>query len=49
MTEMNKIEDIGKIKTGRFYTREDWPKSDEPSVWLQGGFEQLIGGYRFCF
>jgi hypothetical protein len=46
---MDKIGGIVKIKTGRFYTREDWPKSDEPSIWGQSGFEQLTGGYRFFF
>ena len=31
VTEMDKIGNIGEIKTGDFYTREDWGKPDEPS------------------
>ncbi|NME70647.1 ADP-ribosylglycohydrolase family protein [Flammeovirga aprica] len=36
VTEMDKIGNIGEIKTGPFYTREDWGKKDEPSIWGQG-------------
>ena len=32
VTEMDKIGDIGEIKTGAFYTREDWGKPDEPNI-----------------
>ena len=28
ITEMDKIGNIGNIKTGKFYTREDWGKAD---------------------
>ena len=36
VTEMDKIGNIGDIKTGDFYTREDWGKPDQPSIWGQG-------------
>ena len=32
VTEMDKIGNIGDIKTGEFYTSEDWGKLDEPSI-----------------
>ena len=32
-TEMDKIGDIGEIKTGDFYTRDDWGKPDQPNIW----------------
>lgn len=31
VTEMDKIGNIGEIKTGAFYTRDDWGKPDQPS------------------
>ncbi len=36
ITEMDKIGNIGEIKTGDFYTRDDWGKPDLPSIWGQG-------------
>lgn len=36
VTEMDKIGNIGDIKTGDFYTREDWGKPDQPSIWGEG-------------
>ncbi|NQT27813.1 ADP-ribosylglycohydrolase family protein [candidate division KSB1 bacterium] len=36
VTEMDKIGNIGEIKTGAFYTREDWGKPDQPSIWAEG-------------
>ena len=36
ITEMDKIGNIGEIKTGPFYTREDWGKKDLPSIWGEG-------------
>lgn len=41
VTEMDKIGDIGEIKTGAFYTREDWGKPDEPNIWDEGQPSQL--------
>ena len=32
VTEMDKIGNIGEIKTGEFYTRDDWGKPDLPSI-----------------
>lgn len=36
VTEMDKIGNLGDIKTGPFYTREDWGKPDLPSIWGEG-------------
>ena len=36
ITEMDKIGNIGEIKTGNFYTRNDWGKPDQPSIWGEG-------------
>lgn len=36
VTEMDKIGNIGELKTGDFYTRNDWGKPDQPSIWGQG-------------
>ena len=33
ITEMDKIGNVGKIKTGDFYTRENWGNKDEPNIW----------------
>ncbi len=33
VTEMDKIGNIGEIKTGPFYTRADWGKADQPNIW----------------
>lgn len=36
VTEMDKIGNVGDIKTGDFYTRENWGGPDEPSIWGEG-------------
>ena len=36
VTEMDRIGNIGDIKTGPFYTRQNWGKPDSPSIWAQG-------------
>lgn len=36
ITEMDKIGNIGELKTGDFYTRKDWGKPDQPSIWGEG-------------
>lgn len=33
VTEMDKIGNIGQIKTGAFYTRNDWGEKDLPNIW----------------
>ena len=33
VTEMDKIGDTPEYRTGAFYTREDWGKPDQPSIW----------------
>ena len=35
VTEMDKIGNIGDIKTGDFYTRENWGKHDLPNIWSE--------------
>lgn len=35
VTEMDKIGNIGEIKTGEFYTRDDWGKPDLPNIWSE--------------
>ncbi|WKK66046.1 ADP-ribosylglycohydrolase family protein [Lutimonas zeaxanthinifaciens] len=41
ITEMDKIGNIGDIKTGNFYTRKDWGQPDQPSIWGEGIPSQL--------
>ena len=36
VTEMDKIGNIGEVKTGTFYTRADWGMPDQPSIWAEG-------------
>jgi hypothetical protein len=49
VTEMDKIGNIGEIKTGDFYTREDWGKPDQPSIWGEGAPSDLSENIDFVF
>lgn len=49
VTEMDKIGNIGDIKTGDFYTRNDWTKPDLPSIWGEGVPSNLSGTIDFVF
>lgn len=49
VTEMDKIGNIGEIKTGDFYTREDWGKPDQPSIWGEGVPSDLSATIDFVF
>lgn len=49
VTEMDKIGNIGGIKTGPFYTREDWGKPDQPSIWGEGLPSELSENIDFVF
>lgn len=49
VTEMDKIGNIGDIKTGDFYTRENWGKPDHPSIWGQGIPSDLSENIDFVF
>ncbi len=49
VTEMDKIGNIGNIKTGKFYTRDDWGKPDLPSIWGQGVPSDLSPTIDFVF
>lgn len=33
ITEMDKIGDLGEIKTGAFYTMDNWGGPDQPNIW----------------
>lgn len=49
VTEMDKIGNIGEIKTGKFYTSEDWGKPDQASIWGQGIPSDLSENIDFVF
>ena len=49
VTEMDKIGDIGDIKTGPFYTEADWGKPDQPSIWGAGRPSDLSPTIDFVF
>lgn len=49
VTEMDKVGNIGEVKTGAFYTRNDWGKPDQPSIWGQGVPSNLSPTIDFVF
>ncbi len=49
VTEMDKIGNIGDIQTGPFYTRDDWGKPDQPSIWGEGQPSDLSPTIDFVF
>jgi hypothetical protein len=49
VTEMDKIGNVGPIKTGPFYTRQDWGQPDQPSIWDQGKPSKLSPTIDFVF
>lgn len=49
VTEMDKIGNIGEVKTGPFYTREDWGTPDQPSIWGEGVPSELSENIDFVF
>jgi hypothetical protein len=49
VTEMDKIGNVGEIKTGAFYTRADWGKPDQPSIWGEGVPSELSPTIDFVF
>ena len=46
---MDKIGNIGEIKTGAFYTRDDWGKSDQPNIWDNGKISKISNTIDFVF
>jgi hypothetical protein len=46
---MDKIGNIGEIKTGDFYTRDDWGKPDQPNIWEEGVPSDLSSTIDFVF
>jgi hypothetical protein len=46
---MDKIGNIGEVQTGAFYTREDWGKPDQPSIWAEGIPSDLSPTIDFVF
>ena len=49
ITEMDKIGNIGEIKTGEFYTRENWGNPDQPNIWSSGEPSDLSPIIDFVF
>jgi hypothetical protein len=49
ITEMDKIGNLGEIKTGDFYTRENWGKLDQPSIWEEENTSSLSPTIDFVF
>ena len=49
VTEMDKIGNIGEIQTGAFYTRDDWGKPDQASIWGEGVPSNLSPTIDFVF
>lgn len=49
VTEMDKIGNVGPIKTGPFYTRADWGQPDQPSIWGEGKPSALSPTIDFVF
>ena len=49
VTEMDKIGNIGEIKTGDFYTREDWGQPDLPSIFAGGEPSEISPTIDFVF
>ena len=49
ITEMDKIGNIGAIKTGKFYTRADWGNEDLPSIWSEGQVSDISNKIQFEF
>jgi len=49
VTEMDKIGNMSEIRTGDFYTRADWGKSDQASIWGQGMPSDLSETIDFVF
>ncbi|MEK0442559.1 MAG: hypothetical protein RL403_1537 [Bacteroidota bacterium] len=49
VTEMDKIGNIGDIKTGPFYTRADWGQPDQGSIWAAGIPSNLSPTIDFVF
>ncbi|WP_232826461.1 ADP-ribosylglycohydrolase family protein [Lewinella sp. IMCC34183] len=49
VTEMDKIGNVGEVKTGAFYTRADWGQPDQPSIWAEGVPSDLSPTIDFVF
>lgn len=49
VTEMDKIGNIGDIKTGTFYTRDDWGQPDHPSIFNPELPSELSANIDFVF
>ena len=49
VTEMDKIGNIGEIKTGKFYTSNDWGKLDEPNIFSPNQISEYSKTIDFVF
>ena len=49
VTDMDKIGNIGEIKTGKFYTSNDWGKLDEPNIFSPNQISEYSETIDFVF
>ena len=49
VTEMDKIGNIGEIKTGKFYTSNDWGKLDDPNIFSPNQISEYSETIDFVF
>lgn len=49
VTEMDKVGNVGEVKTGNFYTRENWGGPDEPNIWSEGQVSDISPVIDFVF
>ena len=49
VTEMDKIGNIGDLKTGPFYTRADWGMPDQPNIWSENTPSTISPTIDFVF
>ncbi|WP_406603290.1 ADP-ribosylglycohydrolase family protein [Neolewinella marina] len=49
VTEMDKVGNVGEVRTGAFYTRADWGQPDQPSIWAEGVPSDLSPTIDFVF
>jgi len=47
ITEMDKIGNVGEIKTGDFYTRKDWGTPEQPNIWGEDKSETISPTINF--
>lgn len=48
ITEMDKIGNVGEIKTGDFYTRDKWGGPDQPNIWSGDSISKISPVINFA-